>query len=40
VAPLGLVVPAQLAIEETARGLGLDPDAPRGLTKVTQTDRT
>lgn len=38
VAPLGLVVPAQLAVEETARALGLDPDAPRGLTKVTQTD--
>jgi len=38
VAPLGLVVPAQLAIEETALRLGLDPDAPRGLNKVTRTD--
>jgi glucosamine--fructose-6-phosphate aminotransferase (isomerizing) len=37
-APLGLVVPAQLAIEETARLLGLDPDAPQGLAKVTQTE--
>jgi glucosamine--fructose-6-phosphate aminotransferase (isomerizing) len=37
-APLGLVVPAQLAIEETARHLGLDPDAPRGLAKVTRTE--
>ncbi len=38
VAPLGLVVPAQLAIERLARHLGLDPDAPRGLAKVTQTE--
>ncbi|WP_181311973.1 SIS domain-containing protein [Nocardioides campestrisoli] len=38
VAPLGLVVPAQLAVEESARLLGLDPDAPRSLAKVTQTD--
>ena len=38
VAPLGLVVPAQLAIERLARRLGLDPDAPRGLAKVTQTE--
>jgi glucosamine--fructose-6-phosphate aminotransferase (isomerizing) len=37
-APLGLVVPAQLAIERLARRLGLDPDAPRGLAKVTQTE--
>jgi glucosamine--fructose-6-phosphate aminotransferase (isomerizing) len=37
-APLGLVVPAQLAIEQTARNLGLDPDAPRGLAKVTRTE--
>ena len=38
VAPLGLVVPAQLAIESLARTLGLNPDAPRGLSKVTRTD--
>lgn len=38
-APLGLVVPAQLVVEALARRLGLDPDAPRGLSKVTQTDR-
>jgi glutamine---fructose-6-phosphate transaminase (isomerizing) len=39
VAPLGLVLPPQLAVESLARRLGLDPDAPRGLSKVTQTDR-
>lgn len=38
VAPLALVVPAQLTVEALARKLGLDPDAPRGLSKVTQTD--
>jgi glucosamine--fructose-6-phosphate aminotransferase (isomerizing) len=38
-APIGLVVPAQVVVEELARRLGLDPDAPRGLSKVTQTDR-
>ncbi|HEX6232395.1 MAG TPA: SIS domain-containing protein [Jiangellaceae bacterium] len=38
VAPLALVVPAQLIVEGLARRLGLDPDAPRGLSKVTQTD--
>lgn len=37
-APLGLIVPAQLTIEALARVLGLDPDAPRGLSKVTRTD--
>ncbi len=37
-APLGLILPAQLAVEALARTLGLDPDAPRGLEKVTQTD--
>jgi len=37
-APLGTVVPLQLAIERAARVLGLDPDAPRGLRKVTRTD--
>jgi glucosamine--fructose-6-phosphate aminotransferase (isomerizing) len=38
VAPLALVLPAQLAVEVTARRLGLDPDAPRGLAKLTVTD--
>lgn len=37
-APLGLIVPAQLTIEALARVLGLNPDAPRGLSKVTRTD--
>jgi glucosamine--fructose-6-phosphate aminotransferase (isomerizing) len=37
-APLALVVPGQLLVEALARQLGLDPDRPRGLTKVTQTD--
>lgn len=37
-APLGLIVPAQRAVESLARTLGLDPDAPRGLSKVTRTD--
>ncbi|HET7475616.1 MAG TPA: SIS domain-containing protein [Dermatophilaceae bacterium] len=38
VAPIALVVPAQLVIEQLALRLGLDPDAPRGLAKVTQTE--
>ena len=38
VAPLALVVPAQLVVEALARRLGLNPDAPRGLSKVTQTE--
>jgi glucosamine--fructose-6-phosphate aminotransferase (isomerizing) len=38
VAPLGLIVPGQLLTEALARTLGIDPDAPRGLNKVTQTD--
>ncbi|GAT65195.1 SIS domain-containing protein [Planomonospora sp. ID91781] len=38
VAPLGLVVPGQLLTEALSRRLGIDPDAPRGLNKVTQTD--
>jgi len=38
VAPLGLVVAGQLVVEGLARALGLNPDAPRGLNKVTQTD--
>ncbi len=37
-APLALIIPAQLMVEKLARALGLDPDAPRGLKKVTQTD--
>jgi glucosamine--fructose-6-phosphate aminotransferase (isomerizing) len=32
-------VPAQLMIEQMAHRLGLDPDNPRGLAKVTRTDR-
>jgi glutamine---fructose-6-phosphate transaminase (isomerizing) len=38
VAPLGLIVPGQLLTEALARRLGVDPDNPRGLNKVTQTD--
>ncbi|GAA4998869.1 SIS domain-containing protein [Actinopolymorpha pittospori] len=38
VAPLAAVVPGQLTVEALARTLGLDPDSPRGLSKVTQTD--
>ena len=37
-APVALVVPGQLLAEALARAKGLDPDAPRGLRKVTQTD--
>lgn len=37
-APFGLIVPGQLLTEALARQLGIDPDKPRGLTKVTQTD--
>jgi glucosamine--fructose-6-phosphate aminotransferase (isomerizing) len=36
-APLGLIVPGQLLTEALARRLGLDPDNPRGLSKITQT---
>jgi glutamine---fructose-6-phosphate transaminase (isomerizing) len=36
-APIGLIVPGQLLTEALARQLGLNPDAPRGLSKVTQT---
>jgi glutamine---fructose-6-phosphate transaminase (isomerizing) len=38
VTPIALVVPAQLVVESLARRLGLNPDAPRGLSKVTATD--
>jgi glutamine---fructose-6-phosphate transaminase (isomerizing) len=37
-AALGTMVPAQLVVEALARELGLDPDNPRGLAKVTSTD--
>jgi glutamine---fructose-6-phosphate transaminase (isomerizing) len=40
VAPLATVVPGQLIVEALARQLGLDPDSPRGLSKITQTDAT
>ncbi len=36
-APMGLIVPGQLLTEELSRRLGLDPDHPRGLSKITQT---
>ncbi len=38
VAPLGLIAPAQQLVERLSRALGLDPDSPRGLAKVTRTD--
>jgi glucosamine--fructose-6-phosphate aminotransferase (isomerizing) len=38
VAPLGTIVPSQRMIERLARSSGLDPDNPRGLAKVTQTE--
>jgi glucosamine--fructose-6-phosphate aminotransferase (isomerizing) len=37
-APIALIVPGQLLVEALARAKGIDPDAPRGLRKVTQTD--
>ena len=37
-APLATVVPAQVMVEALCRRLGLDPDQPRGLAKVTRTD--
>ena len=39
VAPLAAIVPGQLIAEGLAIQLGLNPDSPRGLSKVTQTDR-
>lgn len=39
-APLGAIVPAQLLVLGLAEALGLDPDAPRGLAKITSTDPT
>ncbi|WP_246855623.1 SIS domain-containing protein [Nocardioides xinjiangensis] len=38
VEPLASIVPSQMMIEQMARRLALDPDNPRGLNKVTQTD--
>ena len=38
VSPIALVVAGQLLAEGLALALGLNPDAPRGLNKVTQTD--
>jgi glutamine---fructose-6-phosphate transaminase (isomerizing) len=40
VAPIALIGPGQVLAEQLARHRGLDPDAPRGLSKVTQTDRS
>ena len=37
-APIGLITGGQLLTEALARRLGINPDAPRGLSKVTQTD--
>jgi glucosamine--fructose-6-phosphate aminotransferase (isomerizing) len=37
-APLAAVVPAQRLVERLCARLGLDPDQPRGLAKVTRTD--
>jgi len=37
IAPIVEVIPGQILTESLARLLGHDPDAPRGLTKVTQT---
>jgi glucosamine--fructose-6-phosphate aminotransferase (isomerizing) len=38
VAPLGAIVPGQRIVESLALALGLDPDNPEGLAKVTSTD--
>ena len=38
--PIASIVPAQLMIEQMALRMGLDPDNPRGLNKVTQTEFT
>jgi glutamine---fructose-6-phosphate transaminase (isomerizing) len=37
-APLAMIVPGQLLVEALARAKSIDPDVPRGLRKVTQTD--
>ena len=36
-APIGLIVPGQLLTEALSLRLGIDPDSPRGLSKITQT---
>lgn len=36
-APIGLITGGQLLTEALARRLGINPDTPRGLSKVTQT---
>jgi glucosamine--fructose-6-phosphate aminotransferase (isomerizing) len=38
VAPIALAVAGQMLAESLARALGLNPDTPRVLNKVTQTD--
>ena len=38
VEPIASIVPAQVMIEQMARRMGLDPDNPRGLNKVTDTE--
>jgi glucosamine--fructose-6-phosphate aminotransferase (isomerizing) len=37
-APRAAIVPVQVLVERVTRRLGLDPDQPRGLAKVTMTD--
>lgn len=37
-APLVDIIPTQLVVEQLSRTLGLSPDAPQGLAKVTRTD--
>jgi glucosamine--fructose-6-phosphate aminotransferase (isomerizing) len=37
-AAIGTIVPAQLVVEHLTRALGLNPDSPRGLSKVGTTD--
>ncbi|GAA1177985.1 SIS domain-containing protein [Nesterenkonia xinjiangensis] len=37
-APLVNIIPMQLVVEQLSRSLGLSPDAPQGLAKVTRTD--
>ncbi len=36
-APIGLITGGQLLTEALARRLGINPETPRGLSKVTQT---
>ena len=40
VEPIASIVPAQVMIEQMALRMGLDPDNPRGLNKVTDTEFT